>query len=79
MPFGFGKGARRGGWGRGRGFRGGRRRGWFGLGGPGGPPESCICPNCGIVVLHKRGLPCFQTKCSNCGSPMTRQFFPNQS
>lgn len=75
MPFGFrrGKGGR--GWGGGRGFRGGRRWGWFGLGGPYAPQETCICPNCQTVVPHERGLPCFQTRCPNCGTSMTRQFF----
>ena len=69
MPFGFGRG--RGG-GRGRGFRGSRGLGGFG---PGRLPATCICPNCGMVVPHRPGLPCFQTKCTHCGSPMTRQFF----
>ncbi len=73
MPFGFGRG--RGGWGRGRSFGGGRNR-WFRPWGPVGPVETCICPNCGTVISHQRGVPCFQTKCPNCGSPMARQFFP---
>lgn len=77
MPFGFGKGGGKGGRGRARGFRGGRRQGWFGPRGPGGPPEICICPNCGTVVPHQLGLPCFRTRCPQCGSPMTRQFFPD--
>jgi len=66
MPFGFGKGYRSKGrgWGRGRGgFR------------PGGPPGNCICSNCGFIVPYRVGLPCFQTKCPQCGSVMTRQFF----
>ena len=72
MPFGFRRGRGRGGRGRGRGFRGGRGSGGFG---PGGPPVNCICPSCGLIVPHQRGVPCFQTRCSQCGSPMTRQFF----
>jgi len=75
MPFGFGRGGGRGGRGRGRGFRGGRRWGGFGSQGPTGPPETCICPNCGTIVPHQSGLPCFRTWCPNCSSPMTRQFF----
>lgn len=75
MPFGFGKGRGRGGDGRGRGFGGSRGRGWFGPRGPVGPLETCICPNCERVVPHRRGLPCFQTRCPNCGAFMTRQFF----
>ena len=72
MTFGFGKGRGRGGWGRGRGFR--RGRGPEDLG-PGGFPSDCICPNCGLIVPHKPGIPCFQTKCSKCGSFMARKFF----
>ena len=67
MPFGFRKG------GRGRGFRGGRGPGGFR---PGRPPTNCICPNCGAIVPHRPGLPCFQTRCARCDTPMTRQFFP---
>ena len=69
MPFGFGKG-RRGGWGRGRGFRGGKGPG----GRQSGPPANCICPNCGLIIPHQLGLPCFQTRCPKCNLPMTRQF-----
>lgn len=74
MPFGFGG---RGGYGRGGGrrFRGGRRWGWFGPRGPGGPPENCICSNCGVIMPHRLGPPCFHRRCPNCGSKMTRQFF----
>ena len=68
MPFGFGIGRGRGG----RGFRGG-----IGGGGlrQGGFPTNCVCPNCGMIATHQRRVPCFQTKCPRCGSPMTRQFF----
>jgi len=78
MPFGFGVGGGRGNRRRGRGSRGGG--GWrrFGSRGPAGPPETCICPHCGKIVPHKRGLPCFQTTCPGCGTSMTRQFFQDQ-
>jgi hypothetical protein len=50
--------------------RGGRGRqpGGFGL----GPSGFCICRQCGTKVPHKRGLPCYETHCPNCGQPMTR-------
>jgi len=69
MPFGFGKGRGRGSRGKGIGFRG------RGGPGPASPPKNCICPQCGQLVPHKLGVPCFRTKCPQCGSPMTRQFF----
>lgn len=72
MPFGFGRGRGRGGGGKGRGFRGGKGFG------PGGPPAHCICPHCNMTVPHRPGLPCFQTQCPRCGSPMTREFFRGQ-
>ncbi|MDQ7032306.1 MAG: 4Fe-4S binding protein [Desulfonauticus sp.] len=68
MPFGFG-------WGRGRGKCGsggicarGRKRFL--------PEEDkfCICPRCKTIIPHQRGIPCYQTICPQCGSPMTRQF-----
>jgi len=61
---GFGQGAGRG---LGQGGRGRQLRG-FGLG-PGG---ECICPQCGVRVLHKRGIPCYEHRCPKCGQPMTR-------
>ena len=35
---------------------------------------NCICPACNTKVPHKKGTPCFQTKCPDCGSSMLRQF-----
>jgi len=65
MPRGDGTGPFGGG---GRG--GGRgRSGGFGLG-PGG---ECVCPNCGTVISHSRGTPCYQITCPKCGAKMTRR------
>ena len=58
MPGPFGRGA-----GMGRG-----RMGGFGL----GPSGECVCPKCGFRVPHQRGIPCFQHKCPQCGTPMVR-------
>ncbi len=70
MPFRFGRGGgrgkhRRGG---GRGRRGNLQARAF------RSAENCICPNCGTVIPHQIGAPCFQIACPNCNSPMTRQF-----
>jgi hypothetical protein len=52
------------GWGGpGRGRRGGRALG------PGG---ECLCPKCGTKTPHELGTPCFEQKCPQCGSAMTR-------
>lgn len=52
---------------RGRGGRG-RMRGQFAAG-PGG---YCVCPKCKHKVPHRVGVPCYNIKCPNCSSPMTR-------
>lgn len=38
-----------------------------------GPGGNCVCPSCGKQVPHVRGTPCYQHKCPNCGTQMTRQ------
>ncbi|MHA1291092.1 MAG: hypothetical protein ACTSQJ_00320 [Promethearchaeota archaeon] len=43
--------------------------GGFGLG-PGG---ICYCPKCGHEEAHKRGIPCFNLICPNCGTKLTRK------
>ena len=69
MPFGFRRGKRSTGMGK----QGDSRNGMVGFG-HGGPPTNCICPQCGLVIPHEPGTPCFQRKCPQCGSFMTRQF-----
>jgi len=55
---------------QGRGSKGGRgRMGGSNAAGPGG---SCICPNCGKIIPHQIGMPCYQVSCPNCGSKMVR-------
>lgn len=58
-----GRGQGRGG---GRGRMGGTRQG----SGPGG---NCVCPSCGTVIAHQRGIPCNQTTCPKCGANMVKQ------
>lgn len=61
------------GFGRGMGRGGGRGR----MGGPfaAGPGGTCLCtnPECKNEVPHQAGVPCYQTKCPKCGSPMIRR------
>jgi len=34
---------------------------------------TCICPKCGHREPHKRGTPCMQVKCPQCGTGMIRE------
>lgn len=72
MPFRNGTGPPRPGEGvglqrRGRMGRGGGNRPGFGAGG------YCVCPNCGLKMLHKAGLPCNWQDCPECGTKMVRE------
>jgi hypothetical protein len=72
MPRGDGTGPMGAGPGPGRG-RGGQRPGR--MGGPTvlGPGGDCVCPQCGQREAHKRGVPCLERKCPQCGTAMTRE------
>lgn len=37
-----------------------------------GPVGKCVCTVCGYMAMHKRGVPCYRTKCPKCGAVMTR-------
>jgi len=72
MPQGDGTGP------RGEGPRTGRKGGTTsnqgsGAGGGRGPGGSCICPSCRAKSSHKAGSPCFEQKCPECGTTMTRE------
>ncbi|MFW6282851.1 MAG: hypothetical protein ACOC1P_02250 [Minisyncoccales bacterium] len=54
--------------GGGRGGGRGRQPGGYGMG-PGG---YCICPQCKTRIEHKRGVPCYQEECPECGAAMVR-------
>ena len=66
MPGGDGTGPYSGGSGRGRGRTQGNQPG-IGLGG------NCVCPSCGKIMQHQRGVPCNQMSCPDCGAKMIRQ------
>ena len=33
----------------------------------------CVCPNCGEKAPHQWGQPCYEQRCSKCGTGMTRE------
>jgi rubredoxin len=77
MPGGSGFGRRggvaRGGAGGGRGMgQGGGGQGKKGGTGA-GIGGNCVCPECGHTEPHRRGNPCNQIECPECGATMTRQ------
>ncbi len=39
-----------------------------------GGTAECECPKCGYKEPHIRGIPCSQTKCPKCDTPMQRAF-----
>jgi len=73
MPRGDGTGPKGQGSGTGKGMgsrRGDRGRGdGFGAGHGG----YCVCPKFGEKVPHQLGVPCYEQRCSKCGTAMTRE------
>jgi hypothetical protein len=33
--------------------------------------KMCSCPQCGMKIKHQKGIPCVDTHCPFCGTPMT--------
>jgi len=38
-----------------------------------GPEGNCVCPGCGTLIPHQRGVPCYNMSCPSCGAKMTRK------
>jgi len=38
-----------------------------------GPGGNCVCPKCGEKIPHRRGVPCQEEQCPNCGAKMLRE------
>jgi predicted DNA-binding protein (UPF0251 family) len=47
-----------------------QRRSYGGRGIGAGPPRVCKCPECGYESLKRRGVPCRNTKCPECETPL---------
>lgn len=45
-----------------------------GMGRGQGGTEICECPKCGHTEPHARGIPCTETKCPKCETPMRGNF-----
>ncbi len=45
----------------------GVRHGGYGAGG------NCICPKCGYIKPHERGVPCQEERCPQCNGKMVRE------
>lgn len=35
-----------------------------------GYSSMCVCPECGLIAEHPRGIPCSSYQCPECGSEM---------
>ncbi len=58
---------------KGQGRRQGQGRGRMGGAQAGSVAGYCLCPECGHREPHKRGEPCVERKCPQCGAAMTRE------
>lgn len=58
----------------GRGMGRGIGRGQNAPGQRAGGSAECTCPNCSEKAPHVRGIPCTQTKCPKCNTPMRGVF-----
>lgn len=47
-----------------------QRRSYGGTGLRAGPPKVCKCPNCGYEAPKTQTVPCSNTKCPNCETPL---------
>lgn len=47
-----------------------KRRSYGGKGLGAGPPRICKCPNCGYEAPKTRNIPCKNTKCPKCETPL---------
>jgi len=50
-----------------------QNRGRMGGNAAAGPFGECVCTKCKHRIPHQRGVPCYQMKCPECGTPMTRE------
>jgi predicted Zn-ribbon and HTH transcriptional regulator len=47
-----------------------QRKSYGGQGMGAGPPRVCICPNCGYESPKTQAVPCRNTKCPDCETPL---------
>jgi predicted amidophosphoribosyltransferase len=38
-----------------------------------GPSGECVCPKCASVIPHRRGVPCQEERCPDCGAKLLRR------
>lgn len=38
-----------------------------------GPHGACVCPKCGERIAHRRGVPCQEERCPQCGAKLLRE------